>query len=327
MPHLGHLPLQQLSPADLNRLYDRLETQGKRRGRCATAGLTCPDHDCSPELHDGLAPKTLTNVHGLIHKALSDAVRRGKLKRNVADQIDPPTADRTLTRWWTPLELRSFIQHVREDRLYAAWLLFVTTGMRRGEVAGLAWEDIDLELASLTVNWQLGVIDSQPAFKPRPKSRAGTRTMALDPATVDALREHRRRQLEERIAAGPVWQDLQTDHLGTSRSGLVFTWEDGRMIHPERISGWFARHCRDAGLPRIRLHDVRHSYASAGLASAAGWHEVKVISERLGPANVAITIDTYSHVLPAADETTAHTLATAILGGSWRDVPSSRVQS
>ena len=229
VPHLGLLPLQQLSHADLNRLYDRLETQGKRRGRCATAGLTCPDHNCSPELHDGLAPKTLTNVHGLIHKALSDAVRRGKLKRNVAGQIDPPTADRTLTRWWTPLELRSFVQHVREDRLYAAWLLFVTTGMRRGEVAGLAWED-------------------------------------------------------------------------------------GRMIHPERISGWFARHCRDAGLPRIRLHDVRHSYASA--ASAAGWHEVKVISERLGHANVAITIDTYSHVLPAADEATAHTLATAILGGS-----------
>ena len=125
--------------------------------------------------------------------------------------------------------------------------------MRRGEVAGLAWEDIDLELASLTVNWQLGVINSKPAFKPRPKSRAGTRTMALDPATVDALREHRRRQLEERIAAGPVWQDEQTDHLGTSRTGLVFTWEDGRMIHPERISGWFGRHCRDAGLPRIRL--------------------------------------------------------------------------
>ncbi len=200
--------------------------------------------------------------------------------------------------------------------MYAAWLLFVTTGMRRGEVAGLAWEDIDLELASLTVNWQLGVIDSQPAFKPRPKSRAGTRTMALDPATVDALREHRRCQLEERIAAGPVWQDQQTDHLGTSRTGLVFTWDGRRMIHPERISSWFARHCHDAGLSRIRLHDVRHPYASAGLASAAGWHEVKVISERLRHANVAITIDTYSHVLPAADEATAHTLATVILDGS-----------
>jgi integrase len=138
-------------------------------------------------------------------------------------------------------------------------------GYARGEVAGLAWADIDLEHASLTVNWQLGVIDSQPTFKPRPKSRAGTRTMALDPATADALREHRKRQLEE------------------------------------RISSWLARHCREAGLPKIRLHD----YA-----------EVKVISERLGHANVAITIDTYSHVLPAADEAMAHTLATAILGGS-----------
>jgi integrase len=98
----------------------------------------------------------------------------------------------------------------------------------------------------LTVNWQLGILDSKPTFKPRPKSKAGARTMALDPSTVDALREHRRRQLEERIAAGPAWQDKQTDHLGTSRTGLAFTWEDGSLINPERLSAWFRRHCVEA---------------------------------------------------------------------------------
>jgi integrase len=116
--------------------------------------------------------------------------------------------------------------------------------------------------------------------------------MALDPSTVDALREHRRRQLVERILAGPAGQDERTDQLGTSRTGLVFTWEDGSLINPERLSAWFRRHCVEAGLPPIRLHDVRHSSTSAGLANATGWHEVKVISERLGHANVAITIDT-----------------------------------
>jgi integrase len=315
VPYLGEIALQQLAPADLDRLYDRLEAQGKRRGRCATAGVTCREHDCSPALHDGIAPKTLANLHGLVHKALVDAVKRGRVKRNVADLVEAPGSERPTHRWWSPDELRAFVTHVRGDRLYAAWLLFVTTGMRRGEVAGLAWDDIDLETGVLTVNWQLGVLDSKPTFKPRPKSKAGARTMSLDPATVEALRVHRRHQLEERIAAGPIWQDEQPDHLGTSRTGLVFTWEDGSLIHPERLSTWFRRHCSEAGLPAIRLHDVRHSYASAGLANATGWHEVKIISERLGHANVAITIDTYSHVLPAADAATAHTLAKLILGG------------
>jgi integrase len=165
---------------------------------------------------------------------------------------------------------RAFVTHVRGDRLYAAWLLFVTTGMRRGEVAGLAWDDLDLDSGMLTVNWQLGILDSRPTLKPRPKSRAGARTMALDPATVDALRVHRRHQLEERIAAGPAWQDELTDHLGTSRTGLLFTWEAGSLINPERLSTWFRQHCVEAGLPVIRLHAVRHSYASAGQTRPAG---------------------------------------------------------
>lgn len=94
----------------------------------------------------------------------------------------------------------------------------------------------------------------------------------------------------------------------------MFTRPDGRLINPERFSRWFGQHARAAGLPRIRLHDVRHSYASAGLANATGWSEVKVISERLGHASIGITLDTYSHVLPDQDEAVATTLASAILG-------------
>jgi len=138
--------------------------------------------------------------------------------------------------------------------------------------------------------------------------------MSLDPYTLAALREHRRRQLEERLAAGSAWQDTQTDHYGTTRTGLVFVWPDGTLINPERFTRWLTTHVEGAGLPRIRLHDVRHSYASAGLANAAGWAEVKVISERLGHASIGITLDTYSHVLPDRDAEVAATLATAILG-------------
>ncbi|MDP8928148.1 MAG: tyrosine-type recombinase/integrase, partial [Actinomycetota bacterium] len=114
--------------------------------------------------------------------------------------------------------------------------------------------------------------------------------------------------------AGPAWQTRQVDWRGEVRSDLVFTWQDGSLICPERWTVWFREHCAAAGLRRIRLHDVRHTYATAALQHARGWHDLKVISERLGHASVAITIDTYSHVLPAADEEAAHTLARLILG-------------
>lgn len=198
--------------------------------------------------------------------------------------------------------------------MYAAWLLFATTGMRRGEVAGLAVEDLDLDRARLLVDRTLGLVDNQLTWKPRPKSKAGQRVIALDPATVKALRQHLARQAATRLIAGPAWQSRQYDAHGQHRDDPIFTWDDGTIISPDRYSEWFRRVYREAGLRRIRLHDLRHTYASVGLRNASGWHEVKVISQRLGHASVGFTLDTYSHVLPAADEQTANTLASHILG-------------
>jgi integrase len=143
--------------------------------------------------------------------------------------------------------------------------------------------------------------DSETVNEPGCSVAQQGRSIALDPATVAALREHRRRQLEDRLAIGPRWQD----------SGLVFTWPDGRALHPERFSRWFEQHTRAAGLPKIRLHDVRHSYATAALAASI---PAKIVSERLGHANIAITMDTYSHVLPGLDVQAAGTVAKLILG-------------
>ena len=133
------------------------------------------------------------------------------------------------------------------------------------------------------------------------KTPKGRRSLALDPATLTALKGHRVRQAEEKAIVGTGYQD----------SGLVFTMPDGSPIHPQRISAWFVQHTRAAGLPRIRLHDVRHSYATAALAAGI---PPKVISERLGHATIAITMDTYSHVLPGLDEHAAGTVARLILG-------------
>jgi hypothetical protein len=134
-----------------------------------------------------------------------------------------------------------------------------------------------------------------------PKTARGRRTIALDPATVAALRQYRKRQAEERLRAGPHYAD----------SGLAFTMPDGAPIHPNRFSLWFRRRARAAGLPAIRLHDMRHSYATAGLAAGV---PPKVMSERLGHATVAFTLDTYTSALPAMDKSAADVVAALILG-------------
>jgi integrase len=134
-----------------------------------------------------------------------------------------------------------------------------------------------------------------------PKTARGRRTIALDPATAAALRQHRKRQAEERLQVGPRYAD----------SGLVFTMPDGSPIHPNRFSLWFRRHARTVGLPAIRLHDIRHSYATAGLAAGV---PPKVMSERLGHATVAFTLDIYTSALPAMDKSAADVVAELILG-------------
>lgn len=294
-PTLGHMRLQDVRPEHINRLYDELETSGGQDGK-------------------GLSAKTIANAHGVLHKALSDAVRQGRLSRNPADAVDAPRSEKATTDVWDLDQLRAFVRHIGADDYEAAWLLWLTTGARRGEVAGLSWEDVDLDAGTLRVTWTLGLVDNKVTWKHRPKSDAAERTMALDPDTVEALRRYRARQAQWRLAAGPGWITENTDWRDNTRTEVVFTWPDGSMINPERFTRWFSRHCDDAGLPRIRLHDVRHSYATAALASATGWHEVKVLSQRLGHASVGITLDTYSHALPAADTEMAHTLGRLIHG-------------
>lgn len=295
IPRIGQVPLQKLTAETLDRLYHDLEESGGEDGK-------------------GLSATTVLHVHRTLHNALKDAVKRGKVAANVAAAVDAPKASRARPEVWDVDELRAFLHQVRNDRVFAAWLLFATTGMWRGEVAGLAREDLDLDKGRLRVKWTLGMVDNKLTWKPRPKSKASERVMALDPATVEALRQHLAQQARDRLALGGSWPSRQTDWRGEYRDDAVFTWPDGRIISPDRYSEWFHEARKAAGLRHIRLHDLRHTYATVGLRNATGWHEVKVISQRLGHASIGFTLDTYAHVLPAADEQTAHTLAVHILG-------------
>ena len=281
LPSIGGKRLQTLTVEDVNRLYRHLESRGGAKG-------------------EGLSTKTVRHVHVALRRALEDAVRRGYVARNVAALASPPSVKRAQMKVWSSAELRGFLAHVEGDRLYAAWLLLATTGMRRGEVLGLRWSDVDLDAGKLHVSQVLTLTDNKPVFT-EPKTAAGRRTIALDPVTVAALREHRRRQKEHRMMIGQPWKD----------AGLVVALPDGSLINPNTFAAAFRRHVKAAGLPKIRLHDVRHSYATAALAAGV---RTKVLSERLGHSSTAITEDVYAHVLPEMDADAAQTAANAILG-------------
>jgi integrase len=267
LPYLGSAPLSAIDGGTLISLYARLLREGRK-----------------DQSGGGLAPRSVLYVHTIAHRMFRDAVRWGRLARNPADAADPPRsppkgAGMTV---WTPDELRRFLDGSRDHRLYPAWLTLATTGARRGEVLGLRWADLNLDAGTAMVRQTLIVVHHVVMIG-EPKTARGRRVIALDVGTVAALREHRKRQLAERLMLGEGWRDHD----------LVFCRVDGSPMHPERFSARFTEQVTRLGLQPIRLHDLRHGWASMALAS--GLHP-KVVQERLGHATISITLDVYSHV-------------------------------
>jgi integrase len=283
-PGIGSVPLQKLSGAHLNALYGDMLAKGRKDGK------------------GGLSPRTVRYAHAIIHRALRDAVRWNRLPRNVADSADPPKATKPPIRRWDAEQLRGFLTRMSEDRLSAAFLLIATTGMRRGEAFGLRWQDVDLEAGQLSVRQTLIAPGYKVQFS-KPKTAKGNRSIALDPATVTALKAHRKAQIAERLAFGADYADS---------GGLVFTEADGSPVNPVRFSKQFERAVKAAGLPRIPLHGLRHTWATVALS--AGVHP-KVVSERLGHSTISLTLDVYSDVLPGLQEEAAAKVASLVLPG------------
>lgn len=284
-PGIGHVRLHDLTAARLAAFYAALADHGRRDGK------------------GGLAPKTVKNIHGLIHRALGDAVEQALVSRNEAalKSAKPARVPRIERRVWEPVALRRFLEAMVADRLAALWQLDCTTGLRRSELLGLPWTAVDLERGELAVVQRLILVKHRPVIRPGTKTPKSARRISLDPVTVAMLRAHRKAQATERLAWGPAWRD----------HGLVFCHEDGTPLYPNWVTERFERLATDAGLPRLTLHGLRHSYATAGLV---GGVNVKVMSERLGHANTAITMDLYQHVLPAMDAEAAATVAGLIRG-------------
>ena len=291
VPRIGSIPLQKLQPEDLDTFYAHLLRDGRRNG----AG-------------GGLAPKTVRIIHGIIRKALADATRKGTVTRNVADLADPPKVrlggSREMTVWSAD-ELRQFLARIEDNEWYVPIFIAANTGMRRGEVLGLTWRNLDLDAARLVVSQQILSVE-YAASVADVKTSNSRRTIDLDPRTVAVLKAWRRQQLEQKMSTGRRGNDE-----------FVFTHPDGGPIHPDLFSQSWQRLMRDSELRTIRLHDLRHTHATILLKAGV---PVKVVSERLGHSSPAFTMTVYQHVLPGMQADAAAAFSDAVFGGSRRDV-------
>lgn len=338
IPHVGAERLQRLDEPQLLRLYAKLLAEGRVKpdndfamytywSRRITAGDDPTPRQvseaCKTSIHAardavrryrsgvvpkekprGLAPKTVHNIHGFLHRALVDAVAWKYLLDNPVSRVKPPRRPRMRRQIWDTHEIQTFLASVRHDRFAALFLLELTTGIRRGQICGLKWPAVDLDAGTITVHDNRVVVGGRAVEKAGGKTRNADQTISIDRATVAALRHWREHQDTEREFFG-------TDYPQT---GYVFTYHDGRPLHPDTIRQRFDRLATAAGLPHITFHDLRHSYATGALRAGVS---PKIVSERIGHANVGFFLETYAHVLGNDDREAAEQAASFLLGDAW----------
>jgi integrase len=282
LPSLGKVPIRRLRPHHLERLYDeKLHPENGKRP---------------------LAPKTVLEIHLIIRGALNDAVRRGIVTRNVALVAHAPkvrSIPKVEPQAWTAQELQAFLREAAGHRLFAALWLLANTGLRRSELLGLQWDDVDLDAATISINRGLVSIGYE-LHESRGKTSNSRRAIDLDPTTVDVL------------SAWRAWQASERGAVGIEPTGWVFADIEGHPIHPHSISQTFERIAARAGVPKVRLHDIRHTHGTLLIKAGV---PVKVVSERLGHGNPAFTIDTYQHVLPGMQADAARIFEKLIAAG------------
>lgn len=271
---LQSLPLLALQPQHIQKYYVKALESGRRDGR------------------GGLSPLTVHKHHRVLYKALKQGVRQGILIRNVAEAVEPPHGQSKRPATLGPSDVQLILNAARERPYYILFFTKVYTGLRRGELLGLRWCDIDLEEATLSVVQTLQQLpDSKYIFR-EPKSKLGRRRIALSPSLVIQLWDHRLKQEHARKLLGKPL--MPTD--------LVFSHPDGRPFRPDSVSRALHEIAWTVGLKGVRLHDLRHAHATILLQQ--GVHP-KIVQERLGHSSVATTLDIYSHVLPGLQEAAA----------------------
>ena len=223
-------------------------------------------------------------MHSVLRQGLVQALRWGLVPRNVATLVERPKVTRREVQPFDPDQVRILLDAITGDRLEALYTVALAVGLRRGEALGLRWQYVDLDAGTLRVCASLQRVNGKLQLQ-EPKTTRSRRTIALPQTVIDALRQHRARQLRERLSAGSHWQ----------QHDLVFTTSAGKPHDPRNITRHFQKVLSGAGLPRIRFHDLRHTCAS--LLLVQGVHP-RIVMEILGHSQISMTMDTYSHVMP-----------------------------
>ena len=244
------------------------------------------------KLDEGSAPGTVRLIHAALRRALSDAVKRGLVARNVATLVSPPRIERYEAQTLTAEQAEQLLEAARGSRLDTLLIMALTTGMRRGELLALRWDDVDLKQGLISVHRTMTRVGGYGYREGEPKTRSSRRRIVLPGVTLDALKEHEMQHEAIRMEMGDRWHE----------KGLVFCDRYGGFFSPDEVLRSFSKLLKKIGLPHMRFHDLRHSAATILLV--AGVHP-KVVQERLGHSTIAMTLDVYSHVLPSMQQEAA----------------------
>lgn len=259
IPSLGSTLIQQLTSRQVQRFY-------------------------SKKLQDGCGPRTVQLCHMRLSQALNWAVKLSLIARNVCGVVDPPTVETKEMMTWNAEEVRRYLEEARHSHFGPIWLLALATGMRRGELLGLRWQDVDFERGTVRVRQTIVVVRGHLHTGP-PKSKSAIRTIPVPAGVMATLKEHKSRQAEQRHKLGDAWHE----------NGLVFTTFEGNPINPCLLTRDHNRWVEVSGIRRIRIHDQRHTQISEAIARGAN---IIVVSKNAGHSRRSITLDTYGHALP-----------------------------
>ena len=270
LPNLGPIRLADLTGQHLQLLYGQL-------------------------LSAGLAPATVVRVHAVLHRSLRMAVRWKLIPSNPADDVDKPQLSRKEMQFLTRQQVTQLLGHASGPVFRGLYVVAATTGLRRGELLALRWSDVDFDRGILTVQRTVQRIRGEGLVFGEPKTNSGRRSVRLSELALGELRKLRVHQAERRLKAGPAWQDLD----------LVFASSTGTVLEAARITRTFQHDLKAASLPPIRLHDLRHTFATLALEQGV---PMKAVQSALGHSTVAVTMDVYGHITPAMQDSVAETM-------------------
>ncbi len=267
VPTLGKILLKDLRPDHVQQLYTK-------------------------KLENGISARTTQLIHAVIHRALNHALKQGLVVRNVSDAVTRPKVPRKEMKTFDDYQVRQLIQAAEGTGMQTLFWVAVSTGLRKGEILGLKWSDLDWNNGRLQIQRQVQRRKGEGLVFCEPKSASGRRVIILGEKTLDRLHEYREEQSKERFRVGDQWQE----------NDLIFPASTGTILDQSKVNKVYKKCLKKAGLPNLRFHDLRHTAATLMLQQ--GIHP-KVVQERLGHSDISLTLNIYSHVLPSMQEEAA----------------------